>query len=642
MHLVRSFAAPSPFEVGCLDVPTGSVMRVIAPSGRTLVARATSRSQPGSELSPSTVGLDLDHRSELRVHIGDHVRIEPCELPPATSVVVAPTFPVDLSSQDETQLVTMLIDARPALQLGARFRVPFGTSGATGVFQVVEIDTRSRGGAGIASSDSRIVVRSPTTQELVGFSTDAALADVGGMHDVLPKLREAIELPLTNPSVYRELGIVPPRGVLLHGPPGAGKTFVARALAREVGANFEYVSGPELVGISYGRTEANLRQVFADAARKAPSVVLIDEIDALAPNRGHLGAQADYRMVTQLLSLMDGLRQVDGIIVLGTTNRPDALDPAMRRPGRLDVEIFVAPPARDERAEILCVYFNRMPLTDAARSHITDIAERTHGFLPADLMALTRQAGLHALGRQVRLGLETVSDVKIHVADLDAAASDITPSLLRGAAVRLPEVTFDDLHGHEVVRAAVEELVGRAGRDRRHAAVLLSGPSGSGKTALSHAIADFVGAHLIQVSPVDLFTSWLGESEEAVRALFRMASYVAPTVIVLDHLDGLAPVGPDVGAASRRVITQLLRELDDLPPDVHVIATVENPAMVDGTVVRRFTTSFSLALPSAAERRSFLDRFGDALSATDRDTLVAAADGETYEELRRRAARVRR
>lgn len=636
MHLVRSFHTPSPFVIGCADLPGDTVVRVTAPNGRTLLARSIAGGGiHAGTLSPNTIGLDLDQRSELRVHVGDHILVETCDLPVASEVVVAPTFPAELTPQDEKQLITFIVDARPPLQLSARFRAPFGASGATGVFQVVELGTRGQGGEGVASTDSRIVVRASTVEELAGFSTDAAMADVGGMHDVLPKLREAIELPLTNPAVYRELGIVPPRGVLLHGPPGAGKTFIARALAREIGANFEYVSGPELVGVSYGRTEANLRQVFSDAARKAPSVVLIDEIDSLAPNRSQLGAQADYRMVTQLLSLMDGLRQVDGIIVLGTTNRPDALDPAMRRPGRLDVEIFIGPPSEPERAEILAIYFNRMPLSDGARDHIPAVAARTHGFLPADLMALSRQAGLRALGRQVRLGRDAVHDVVVAVDDLDGATTDITPSLLRGAAVRLPEFTFDDLTGHDDRRADLEAIVG----EPASATILLSGPSGSGKTALGHAIAAAADAHLIQVSPVDLFTSWLGESEEAVRALFRMASYVAPTVIVLDHLDGLAPSGADVGAASRRVITQLIRELDDLPHDVHVVATVDDPRTVDGTVLRRFTTTVELALPPAGDRTVFLARKRPDLSDAARDELVGATEGATFAEIGRRAGR---
>ena len=641
-HTSVVVADPSlpPFAVSGTDLADGVLVRIVASNERVLLARINRPTC--SQYETGIIRFGAEQRHELRVRVGDTVTVEEVELPPLRQLTVVPTFPVHLQSSSEEAVVNFLAAAGAPLRAGSRFRAPCGRSGSSsGVFLVTDLALPNgstdlalpNGSEGVVDSVTKVLVRAPTLAEIAELSADVALLDVGGMHQVLPRLREAIEIPLTTPSLYRELGIVPPRGVLMYGPPGAGKTYVARALAAELGISFEYVNGPEIVSGSYGKTESNLRHLFEEAVANAPTLVMIDEIDSLAPNRAHLGAQADYRMVTQLLTLLDSLQHVDSVVVLGTTNRPDSIDPAMRRPGRLDIEIFVGPPSRAERQEILQVYVDRMPLTPSARDHVAVVAEVTHGYLPADLMAVARQAGLNALRRHIRSGIG-LSAPTVDVHDLDSAAANVRPTLLRGTMVTLPQVTLDDLVGMDDVRRQLWALVEHAKVDGESEIILLSGPRACGKTSFAHAYANAVEAHLLEISPADLFTSWLGETEETIRSLFQLASFVAPTVITLENLGGVAPSSPDIGAAPRRAVNQLLRELDRLPPGVHVVGTTDSPETIDPVVLRRFHL-IELPQPSASDRLELVRRRRPNLEDDAIEDFVRDNEGMDFAQLSR-------
>lgn len=630
MHIVRPTRELPPFRVGINDVDEDRIVRLTAPSARTLLGR--SGAPPSGEDGTGAVSLTAEQRQSLRVQPGGKVEVEEVELASASRVSLVATFASDLSRPEQAAVGDLLRRVRAPVALGARFRAPLADR-ATGVFEVTDIRVEPAAGEAVVGEDTEVLVRIPSLDELTDVAEDIGFVDVGGMHEVRSRLREAVELPLLHPELYREIGITPPRGVLLHGPPGAGKTYVARAIAHEIGAHFEYVNGPELVGTSYGKTESNLRQLFQQAARRAPTLILVDEIDALAPSRSALGSQADYRMVTQLLALLDGLRRVDGIILLGTTNRPDAIEPALLRPGRMDVDIFVAPPSAAERAEMIDVHFGRMLLDDEARRYLPRLSDETHGYLPADLMALARQAGLHALRRSAsEIGTD---EIIVTVDDVHAALRSVEPSLLRRSAVQLPMTTFDDIIGEG---PGIEELRRDADAVARRsipARILVAGPSGVGKTALAHAFADRVGGYLLSVAPADLYSSWLGETEMALRDLFRLATYVAPSVVLFERLEGFAPALWPGGSAepSRRIAAQLMREVESLPSGVSVVATTEAPDQIDQAVRTRFSRFIELGPPSADSRRAFVIRHIARDDHEEIDTLVERTEGATFADI---------
>ena len=356
---------------------------------------------------------------------------------------------------------------------------------------------------------------------------DVTFEDVGGLNKQIKLIRELVQLPLSHPQVYRHLGINPPRGIILYGPPGSGKSHLARAVANEVDARFYYINGPDVIGTYTGETEANLRRMFNEAGHHAPSIIFIDELDAMAPKRGETGAHADTRTVTQLLALMDGLKRVDSVIVIGTTNRIDAVDPAFRRPGRFDREIFIGPPDVAGRREILEIHTREMPLSDDAQAYLDEIAKRTHGFLGADLMELCRDAGLSRLRRSAgnlsdhraafRIPLE---DLRVEREDFELALSQIRPSALRETLISVPDVSWNDIGGLDAVKRRLQETVELPLRNPQlltasglppHVGVLLYGPPGTGKTLLAKALANECGVNFISVDGPEIFTKWLGE-----------------------------------------------------------------------------------------------------------------------------------
>ncbi len=449
--------------------------------------------------------------------------------------------------------------------------------------------------------------------------------DIGGLGKELQRIREMIELPLKYPAVFDRLGVEPPKGVLLYGPPGTGKTLIARVVASETNAAFFIINGPEIMNKFYGESESRLRSVFQEAQRRAPSIIFIDELDALAPKRSETGGEVERRIVGQLLALMDGMASRGQIVLIGATNQPNALDPAMRRPGRFDREISLRVPDVRGRTEILQIHSK-----DAALANDVDfarLAQLTPGFVGADLEALCREAAMIALRRVLPhidyekgyIPYATLVNLNITMADFQAALREIEPSTTREVYVEVSETSWDDIGGLEKVKALLTEGVEwplRYPEVYSHAkvepprGVLLSGPPGSGKTLIARALANQCEANFISIKGPELLSKWVGESEKGIREVFRRAKQAAPCIVFFDEIDALAPHrGGDIdGHVGDRVIAQLLTEMDGVEgrAGVIVVAATNRPELIDTALLRpgRFDLVVELAHPNEIERRA--------------------------------------
>jgi transitional endoplasmic reticulum ATPase len=437
-------------------------------------------------------------------------------------------------------------------------------------------------------------------------------------------VREIVELPLKYPELFERLGIDAPKGVLLLGPPGCGKTLIARAVARETEANFFAVNGPEIVHKFYGESEAHLRKIFDEATRRAPSIIFLDEIDAIAPRRERTVGDVEKRVVAQLLGLMDGLSQRQHVIVLAATNLPNALDPALRRPGRFDREISIPIPDQRGRLEILEIHSRGMPL--AADVDLSRQAAITHGFVGADLQALCREAGMTALRRllpqmdfsQLHVPYELLSQLEVTMSDFEEALRDVEPSAVREVFVEVPNVTWDAVGGLDHVKQRLREAIEwplkyatlfNALRLVPSKGVMLSGPPGCGKTLLAKALATEAGVNFISVKGPELLSMYVGESERGVREVFHKARQAAPCIIFFDEIDAMASTrstGPQDSGVSSRVLSQLLTELDGIEElkGVLVLAATNRPDLLDSALLRpgRFDLHMELPVPDRAAR----------------------------------------
>lgn len=470
--------------------------------------------------------------------------------------------------------------------------------------------------------------------------------DLGGLGQELARIREMIELPIRRPEIFAHLGIEAPKGVLLSGPPGTGKTLLARAVAEECNATFFQISGPEIVGKHYGESEAQLRDIFKQATAKAPSIVFIDEIDAIAPKRDSLAGdrQVERRIVAQLLTLLDGLKGRGQVIIMAATNLPDSLDPALRRPGRFDREINIGVPDRRGRREILDVHTRGMPL--AADVDLDQLASVTHGFVGADLAALSREAGMAALRKTVlrasSLNTADLAALEVTEGDFTSALAEVQPSALREVYTDVPEVSWSDVGGAEAIKQTLIEAVIWP---LRHKAtfkalalqptkgVLLAGSPGTGKTLIAKALANEAGVNFISVRGPQLLNQYLGESERAVRSIFAKARSAAPCIIFFDEIDALAPVrGQGEGATIERVVAQLLTEIDGIDElkGVFLLAATNRVDRVDPALLRpgRFDLVIEVPLPDAATRARILEIHTQDTPLSD-DVLLGALAAAT-------------
>ncbi|MBQ7979310.1 MAG: CDC48 family AAA ATPase, partial [Candidatus Methanomethylophilaceae archaeon] len=448
--------------------------------------------------------------------------------------------------------------------------------------------------------------------------------DLGGLGDAVRKVKEMVELPLKHPELFKRLGVEPPKGVLLHGPPGTGKTMLAKAVAGETSSNFMSIGGPEIVSKFYGESEGKLREIFKEAEENSPSIIFIDEIDSIAPKRDEVSGEEERRIVAQLLSLMDGLNSRGKVVVIGATNRPNAIDEALRRPGRFDREIEIGIPDRDGRLEILQIHTRGMPLDKDV--DLGWLADKTHGYAGADISALTKEAAMTALRRVLKddveaenTPIEVLNSIVVTKDDFKNALKDMQPSTMREVLIEKPNVKWEDIGALEEAKQELKEAVEwplKFGKVFEHMnarppkGILLYGPPGTGKTLLAKAVATESEANFISVKGPEFLNKWVGESEKAVRETFRKARQASPCVIFMDEIDSIAPergTGSDSNV-TERVISQMLTEMDGLEglSDVVVIAATNRPDIMDPALLRpgRFDKSIYIGPPDEASRKS--------------------------------------
>jgi transitional endoplasmic reticulum ATPase len=554
---------------------------------------------------PEDAGLDVIRmdgllRKNAGVNIGDRVIIRKAVVRPAIKVKLAPLVYMSVDEGFKKYVKKRLV-GMPVME-GDIVVVQVIGQGV----QLQVVDTKPRGAVIIGENTLVDVLDRPVSQVAVPKVT---YEDIGGLSHVIAKIRELVELPLRHPELFKRLGIEPPKGILLYGPPGTGKTLLAKALANEIGAYFISINGPEIMSKFYGESEERLRQVFKEAEENAPAIIFIDEIDAIAPKREEVVGEVEKRVVAQLLTLMDGLKERGKVIVIGATNRPDALDPALRRPGRFDREIEIRPPDKRARLEILQVHTRNMPLSEDV--DLAKLAEMTHGYTGADLAALAREAAMSALRRFIKsqtvdlskaeeIPVEILRNLKVTMSDFLEAMKFVRPTLMREVFVEVPEVRWSDIGGLEEVKQELREAVEWPLRYpevfekmgvRPPRGVLLYGPPGTGKTLLAKAVATESGANFIAVRGPEVLSKWVGESERAVRKIFERARQVAPAVIFFDEIDSIATARGyrfDSSGVTDRIVNQMLTEMDGIQPlkNVVVIAATNRAELVDPALLR--------------------------------------------------------
>jgi len=556
------------------------------------------------------IRIDGFTRKNAGAAINEYVVIKPAKVKTALGITLAP---VDMRlnvDEDFTNFVRnrlmerTLVEGDTTLVMMLGHAIPFTVT-----------KTRPHGIIKV-TAETRLTILNEPAPETKGLPR-TTYEDIGGLHEEIQRVREMVELPLRHPELFQRLGIEPPKGVLLHGPPGCGKTLLARAVANESEANFYSINGPEIMSKFYGESEARLREIFQQAQQNSPSIIFIDELDAIAPKREEVTGEVERRVVAQLLALMDGLSGRGNVIVIGATNRPGALDPALRRPGRFDREIEIGVPDKQGRHEVLQIHTRGMPLHGIEKPEgeksgedvdLKKLANMTHGYTGADLSALGRETAMKALRRYLpqinleeeRIPPEVLEKMEVTMDDFVNAYKEVTPTAMREVYIEVSTVNWTDIGGLDEVKQHMQEAVewplkkpeifSRLGI-KPPKGILLYGPPGCGKTMLARAVATESEANFISIKGPEVFSKWVGESEKAIREVFRKARMAAPAVIFLDEMDSLAPrrgLGFSDSGVSERVISQLLTEMDGIVTlqDIVVVAATNRPDMVDSAVLR--------------------------------------------------------
>lgn len=575
------------------------------------------------------VRMDSSLRNNIGASLGDAITVEKANVVEAKSVEIAPTEEVRFSG-DPTPIFQDKLLGKAIVKGNVQF---FNIMGTT--LHYVVTKTTPKGYVRVSGNTKLKVadkVVKPGDLKVPSITYD----DIGGLKEEVSAIREMVEIPMKHPEVFERIGISAPKGVLLYGPPGTGKTLLARALANELDAHFKVINGPEIMSKYYGESEKQLREIFDEAEKNSPAIIFIDEIDSIAPNRDNVSGEAERRIVSQLLTLMDGLKGRGNVVVIAATNRQNSIDPALRRPGRFDREIAINPPTRDGRKEILEVHTRGMPLfkeddlekfTDGTKVDIVNldrIAEQTHGFTGADLEVLSKEAAMKALKSWIPKLIETeqviptnvLEKIRIRMKHFEEALHKVEPSAMREVLIRKPNVKWDQVGGLEDAKRDLKEMVEMPLKEpevfkeagiKAPKGILLTGPPGTGKTLLAKAVATESEANFISVKGPELVSKWVGESEKAVREIFKKAKQVAPTVIFFDEFDSIASTrGSSTNGANDKIVNQLLTELDGVEEltGVSIIAATNRVDLIDDALKRpgRLDAIVEIGLPDESTR----------------------------------------
>ena len=575
-----------------------------------------------SDEGKGIIRIDGLGRNNSGIAIGDTISVRKIKATAAEKVVVAPLEAIP--PIDERYLADAL-GSVPLIK-GDNVMVPY--FGGRLTFQVIGVTPA----ADAVLITQKTVFHIAEKGETLRGVPQVTYEDIGGIHNEIKKVREMIELPLRHPEIFEKLGIEAPKGVLLYGPPGTGKTLLAKAVANESQAHFISISGPEIMSKFYGESEARLREIFKEAREKAPSIIFVDEIDSIAPKREEVTGEVERRVVSQMLSLMDGLEGRGKVIVIAATNRPNAIDPALRRPGRFDREIEIKVPDKKGRRDILAIHSRNMPLADDSQDlpvNIDKIASVSHGYVGADLEYLCKEAAMKCLRRllpelnleEEKLPPETLDKLIVNHDDFTKALIEVTPSGMREVFIENPDIKWEEVGGLEDVKKELQEAVewpmkypalyDKLGHSMPRG-ILLHGPSGTGKTLLAKAVATQSEANFVSVRGPELLSKWVGESERGIREIFKRARQSAPCVVFFDEIDSIAPIRGAGGetAVTERVVSQLLTELDGMENmhGVIVLAATNRADMIDPALLRpgRFDKIIQIPLPDKESRKSIL------------------------------------
>ena len=659
-----------------IGVREGHFVEII---GQRTTVGVVDRALPG-DIGLNIIRMDGLLRKNSKSGIGEVVTVKKADVTEAKKVSIAPAREGVIISTNNPAIFKLGLLGRPVIKgdlislggaprrmsamsdmsrtadiFGMRNPDQFGGLFGLGDIKFLVTDTLPKKQAVLITENTQIDYQQEGVEAKDDETTfEVSYEDVGGLDEEIKKIREMVELPLKHPEIFQRLGIEPPKGVLLHGPPGTGKTLVAKAVANETNSNFYVINGPEIMSKFYGESEANLRKMFDEAEKNAPSIIFFDELDAIAPKREESKGEVERRVVAQLLALMDGLKSRGKVVVIAATNIPNALDPALRRPGRFDRELIIGVPRTEGRLNILKIHTRNMPLSKDV--NLKKIAEITHGFVGADLASLTKEAAMNVLRKLLpdlkveegkTLTAEFLEKLRIGMNDFKEALKTVRPSALREVLFETPEITWNDIGGLNEVKQELIEAVEwplkykdrfKKLGVRPPKGVLLYGPPGTGKTLLAKAVAKEAQSNFIAVKGPELLTKWVGESEKAIREIFKKARQASPSIIFFDEIDSIAPKrhgkGEDSGV-TERVVNQMLTEMDGLQElaDVVIIGATNRPDIVDSALRRpgRFDRILHVGAPDVESRKAIFKVHTENMPlADDVDMEVIVAKTQGY------------